>query len=167
MNGIDVALLIILVAFALRGYWRGFLRESFGVLALIAGVAAALQFTGWGVALVQERLPMPSAGQTGVVFVGIFVVTNLLVNLMGVLLHWLADASPLRPINRLGGALLGVAKGGVVLAIVLLFLQLFPIVQGANAHIEGSAVARPLVGVASDILRLGMRGAPSQSSSRS
>jgi len=159
MNSVDVALLLILVAFALRGYWRGFFRESFGVLAMIAGVAAALQFTTWGVGMVQDRVPVPPAWQTGMMFVGIFMVVHAVVSLIGVVIDWFAGASRLWGINRFGGALLGVAKGSGILAVVLLFLHLFPVVPTADSHIMGSAVARPLVEVASDLLRLGVRGA--------
>ena len=41
--------------------------------------------------------------------------------------------------------LLGIAKGGVVLAAGLLFLHLLPVVPKADAQIMGSAIARPLV----------------------
>jgi len=157
MNGVDVALVFILMVFALRGYWRGLFRESFGLLALIAGVAAALQFTAPGVILAQDHAPLPPTLQTGIVFVGIFVVAYELVNLMGVLLDRLAGASRLWVVNHLAGALLGAAKGSVVLAGVLLFLHLLPVVPGADAHIMGSAVARPMVAVAGDVLRFGGR----------
>jgi membrane protein required for colicin V production len=166
MNGVDLALIVILGAFALRGYWRGFFRESFGVLALIAGMAAAQQFTAWGAAMVQGRVPLPPAAQTGVAFVLIFVVVHTVMNLIGVVLDRLAGASRLWGINRLAGAVLGVAKGGVVLAVVLLFLHLFPVTPAADVHIMGSAVARPLVAVASDVLRLGMRSTQPDSPSR-
>lgn len=157
MNGVDVVLVLILVVFALRGYWRGFFRESFGVLAVIAGVAAALQFTAPGTLVLQEYASLPPAVQTGVAFVGIFVVVYAIVNLIGALLDRLAGASRLWVVNHFAGALLGIAKGGVVLAAVLLFLHLLPVAPAADAHIMSSAIARPLVGAASDVLRLGGR----------
>jgi membrane protein required for colicin V production len=166
MNGVDLTLIVILGAFALRGYWRGFFRESFGVLALIAGMAAAQQFTASGEALVQGRVPLPPAAQAGVAFVGIFVAAHTVVNLIGVVLDRLGGASRLWGINRFAGAALGVAKGSVVLAVVLLFLHLLPVAPTADVHIMGSAVARPLVAVASDVLRLGMRGTEPNSPSR-
>jgi membrane protein required for colicin V production len=168
MNGVDLALILALAACALRGYWRGFFRESFGVLALIGGVAAALQFTALGAAMVQEHVAMslPPTVQSGVAFVALFVVAHTLVNLVGVVLDRLAGASRLRTINRLGGALFGVAKGGVVLAMALLFLHLLPVLPSADEHIMGSAVARPLVTAASNVLRLGAHSAQPESPSR-
>jgi membrane protein required for colicin V production len=160
MSGVDVALIAILAAFALRGYWRGFLRESFGVLALIAGMAAALQFADAGAVMLQERALLPPVAQAGVAFVGIFVMVYVLVKIIGALLDGLAGASRLWLINRLAGSLLGIAKGGVVLAAVLLFLHLLPLVPGLDVRIMGSSIARPMVEAASDILRRGGHDAP-------
>ena len=35
MNTVDLALAFLLAIGALRGYWRGFFRESFGLLAVV------------------------------------------------------------------------------------------------------------------------------------
>ena len=43
MNGIDVALVVLLLLCGLRGSWRGFFRESFGFAALLLGLLAALR----------------------------------------------------------------------------------------------------------------------------
>jgi len=155
MNGLDVALVIVLFVFALRGYWRGFFRESFGVLAVIAGLAAALQLAGLGALWLQERAALPAPIQNGAAFVGIFVIVYAIVNCIGVLLDRLTGASRLRVLQRLAGAVLGVAKGAAVLAAALLLLHLLPIVPAADTHIMGSVIARPLVGAAADVLRHG------------
>lgn len=152
MNGVDLALIVILVAFALRGYWRGFFRESFGLVALVAGVAGALQFSTMTTAMLQERVPLPPAVQTGVAFVGIFVVGYTVVNLIGVILDRLAGASRLWLINRLAGTVLGIAKGSVVLAVGLLFVHLLPLVPKADVLIMASVLGRPMVTVAGDVL---------------
>src|SRR5262245_56644510 len=104
MNSVDLALAMVLGVFALRGYWRGFFRESFGLLAVVGGSVAALRFTAPGAALVQQRLPLPSPLETGVAFIVIIVVVHTVVNLMGVLLDRLASALFLRRVNRLVGA---------------------------------------------------------------
>jgi uncharacterized membrane protein required for colicin V production len=41
VNRIDLILAIVLIVFALRGFWRGFSREFFGFIGLIGGVAVA------------------------------------------------------------------------------------------------------------------------------
>jgi membrane protein required for colicin V production len=167
MNGVDLAIILALVAFALRGYGRGFFRESFGLVALIAGVAAALRFSTAGTIMLQERLPLPPVAQTGVVFVGIFVLGYTVVNLIGVLVDRLVAGSRPWVINRLAGTVLGVAKGSVVLAVGLLFLHLLPLVPTADAHIMASAIGRPMVTAASDVLYCGGDEQPPGPRSRS
>src|SRR5262249_49779812 len=41
VNQVDALLLVLLTPFALRGFWRGFCRESFGLAGLLGGALAA------------------------------------------------------------------------------------------------------------------------------
>jgi membrane protein required for colicin V production len=163
MNGVDVALVVVLAACALRGWWRGFFRECFGLLALIVGVAAALRFTAGGEAALQPHLRLPSPVGAGVAFVVIFVVVHGLMNAAGVLLSRLTQTGASGAINGAGGAVLGAGKGAVVVAFLLLFLHLFPLVSTLDPHVMGSAIGRPLVGAASSAIRI---GTPTDSASR-
>jgi membrane protein required for colicin V production len=160
MGSADAAIAVILALFALRGFWRGFFRESFGLAGLIVGVLAALRFTEVGEAALQPYLKLPPPIPAGIAFVAIFVVVHTALNLLGVLLDWAAGASVLRRINDLAGAVLGVAKGAVVLAVVFLFLHLFPIAGTVEGHIMRSSLGRPLVAAASAFLRLGLKTGP-------
>jgi membrane protein required for colicin V production len=157
MNGVDLALGLLLAVCALRGYWRGFFRESFGLLALVGGVAAAVRFTTLGASALQHYLRLPAAVDAGLAFVAIFVIVHTIVNLIGVLLDRLTAALFLRGINRLAGAALGAGKGAAVLALVLLFFHLFPIIPELDGQIMRSTIGRPLVNVAGDVIRLGLQ----------
>jgi membrane protein required for colicin V production len=159
MNPIDVALAFLLLLCALRGYWRGFFRECFGLLALITGIIAAVRLTAPGAALLQQYARLPAPVQTGLSFVVIFVVVHTVVNLVGVLLDRLAAALFLRGINRVAGAALGTAKAAVVLSFVLLLLHLFPVVPSLDGHIMTSTLGRPLVTAAGNVVRLGLQTA--------
>jgi len=157
MNGVDLALALLLAVCALRGYWRGFFRESFGLLALIAGIAAAARFASLGAGVLQDYVRLPAAVDAGLAFVAIFVIVHTLVNLIGVLLDRLSAALFLRGINRLAGAALGAGKGAAVLALVLLFFHLFPVIPELDGQIMSSSIGRPLVNVAGDVIRLGLQ----------
>lgn len=158
MNSVDLALAALLLLCALRGYWRGFFRESFGLLALVGGVVAATELSAAGVVLLHEYVQLPPVFETGAVFVAIFVVVHTAINLLGVLLDRLAGALFLRGITRLTGAVLGAAKGAAVLAFVLLFLHLFPVVPKLDVEIMNSSVAPPLMTAATRVIRLGLHG---------
>ena len=162
MNGVDLGLGVLLTLCALRGYWRGFFRESFGLLALVAGVAAAARFAALGAGVLQHYLHLPAAVDAGLAFVAIFVIVHTVVNLVGVVLDRLTAALFLRGINRLAGAALGAGKGAAIIALVLLFFHLFPVVPDLDGQIMGSSLGRPLVNVASDVIRLALQPAAPQ-----
>ncbi len=156
MNGVDLALGLLLAVCALRGYWRGFLRESFGLLALIVGIAAAVRFAAIAAVAVQRYVHLPAAVDAGLAFVAIFVIVHTLVNLIGVLLDRLTGALYLRGINRLAGAAFGAGKAAAVLALILLFFHLFPVIPELDGQIMSSSIGRPLVSAAGDVVRRGL-----------
>jgi len=160
MSPVDLALAILLLFFALRGYWRGFFRESFGFAALIVGIAAALRFTPIGEEAILQYVRLPPPMPTGIAFVGIFVVVHTLVNFIGVLLDWAAAASVLRYANGIGGAIFGAAKGALIVAFLLLLLHLFPLAAQLDTRVMHSVVGRQLVSAASGLIRVGIRATP-------
>lgn len=157
MNPIDVALVILLLLCALRGFWRGFFRESFGFLGLIVGLGGALRFSEMGAAALVPYLPLPSTALLGIAFVGIFMVAYTSLNLFGLLLETLIGGSMLKRANQLAGVLFAVAKGGAILALVLLFFHLFRVVPALDQRIMESRVARPMIAAAESVIHAGMR----------
>ncbi len=159
MNIVDVILAIVLAIFALRGYWRGFFRESFGLLALFGGIAAAMRFATEGAELLEPYLSLPIVRE-GISFVAIFVLCHAVVTLFGVLLDRLASAASLGLANHAVGALVGAAKGAGLAAFVLLFLHLFPLMATLDARISESRLAPPLITAAGNVVRFGLDTAP-------
>ena len=157
MNPVDIALLALLGVCAIRGFWRGFFRECFGFFGLVAGIAAALRFADEGAAVVAGYIELPRATGSAVAFIGIFMLVHTLTSLVGLLLDQLASTATLRGVSRLAGAAFGVGKGGAVLAFVLLFLHLFPVVPVLDQQIRESRIAPPLVSLAGNVIRAGLR----------
>lgn len=157
MNVVDAVLVVLLLVFAIRGFWRGFFRESFGLLGIVLGLAAALRLADGGAALLSRvgALPLPMTARLGVAFVGIFVLVDTALILTGLLFDRLLGSGVMRNLNRAGGALFGLAKGAALLAFVLLFFHLFPVVPGFDERLMASQVAHPMVSVAGSVLRAG------------
>ena len=155
MNGVDIVLVVILAGCAVRGWWRGLFRECFGLIALVVGVAAALRLSGAVEAALQPRFHVPAPVAAGVAFVSVFVVVHGTINVVGMLLSRLAARTSLGVVNSTSGAVLGAAKGGVVLAFVLLFLHLFPVTSLLDPKLMASSIGRSLVAVASNAIRVG------------
>jgi uncharacterized membrane protein required for colicin V production len=157
MSGIDVALVLLLILSALRGLFRGLLREGFGFTGLVVGLLAAMAFADDGARLLVSRVELPQAASLGIAFVGVFVLVHALFTLFGLLIDRLI-ASPLtRLLNGAGGAVFGLAKGVAVLSFALLFLRLFPVVPGLDERIIASRVASPMASAAAAALRFGWR----------
>lgn len=153
MKEVDVALVGLLGIFALRGFLRGFFRESFGFLALVAGILCALQFTGVTGERLSRYITVFEAARPMIVFVGIFVLVHGAINLLGLLLDRIASSLLFLSVSRVTGAAFGVFKGAAVASFVLLFLHLFPVLPEIDRQIAESQFARPLVDVASTVVR--------------
>ena len=162
MNELDVALVVLLLLCALRGFWRGFFRESLGFAGLILALAAALRFCDAGAEFLAARVPaaaqLPPPGRVGVSFVVIFVIVQGTLNLLGLLLDRIVGSRAMYRASRIGGALFGAAKAGAVLAFVLLFLHVFPVVPRIEQRIVESRLAHSLVSIAGSVVRAGLAG---------
>ncbi len=155
MNTLDLVLLGLLVACALHGAWRGFFREGFSAAAILVGIAAAFEFTASGSAALEPFPALPIEVRTGVVFVAVFALAYSLVASVGFIADRFTAAALPTGLNAVGGAVFAIAKGSVLAAVVLLFVDLLPIFPGLSERITDSVVARPLVRLASTVLRGG------------
>jgi len=119
MTGFDYAVLAVIGLSALLGLWRGVASE---VLGLVAWVAAFFAARWWGGA-VGEMLPRmlsdPVWRQLSG-FVAVFVATLILFGLARLLFSRLLRAVGLGLADRLLGALFGVARGAVVVSVLVL-----------------------------------------------
>lgn len=156
MNLVDLALVVLLLLCALRGFWRGVVRESFGFAAFVAGLLAALRFAeplGGSLQSWEMLAALPDAARVGGAFVAVFLLVSAAVNLVGFVLDRLLGGGVLRALGRVAGGIFGVAKGAAVLAFVLLFFHLFPFVGGLDERLAGSRLAPPLIAAADGLLR--------------
>lgn len=160
MSGLDAALLVLLFLGALRGLWRGFLRECFGFAGLVLGLVVATRFADDAARLVSEQIMMPATASLGAAFVGLFVLVHTSFTISGLLGDRLVGTPVTRLLNGAGGGLFGLAKGALVLSFVLLFLKLFPVVAGFDERIIASPVANPMASAAATALRLGWQAPP-------
>jgi membrane protein required for colicin V production len=154
VNQVDVLVLILLVPFALRGYWRGFCRETFALAGLVGGALAAVAF-GPGVAhgLRVEKL-IPDASAPFVAAAVIFIAVWVGAAVAGAVVARVARALLLGGVDRAGGALFGSAKGAALLGFMLLLLvRVAPAPLGEI--VDSSSLGRPLMALAQGVLQAG------------
>ena len=123
MNGADVAVLVGLGLFAVRGYRAGFVNEFLSLAAALAGLAAAFRWTGKVVPRVADVVPGSSNMDTSLVFLGIFAIALYLGRKVAVFIKrmWVSVGSS--PTNRMAGMSFGFFKGMVLIGLTLIALR--------------------------------------------
>ncbi|MCX7692048.1 CvpA family protein [Tepidimonas taiwanensis] len=125
MAVVDVILLAVLAASVLLGVWRGLLYEVLSVLAwVVAFVVAqrwALAVAGW--------LPLQGWSDPlryGAGFALTFVVVAFVGGWVAALARRGAEATGVRPVDRVLGGVFGLLRGGLILAGVALLVHQTP-----------------------------------------
>jgi membrane protein required for colicin V production len=144
VNQVDALLLVFLVPFALRGWWRGLLREFSALAGLIGGVLVAAAFEPMVAAIVVERRLLPPVAAGVAAFLGLFLAVYVAANLAGALADRLARTLLLGGLNRMAGIVFGLAKGAVVLGFGLSLVQRLAPSRAIDELIASSQLGRPL-----------------------
>jgi membrane protein required for colicin V production len=135
MNPLDWLLAVLLVYSTIRAAMRGLVRELFALGGLLVGFVLAC----WYYRAVAEFLRGLVNSEPLADFCGFLLITSLVMvaaTLVGTLVRRAASAIGLSPLDRLGGAAFGVARGTVLGVALLLavtaFLPTAPWVEGSK-----------------------------------
>jgi membrane protein required for colicin V production len=146
---------VLLAPFAVRGFWRGFCREAFGLAGLVLGVVVAAAATApLSGALAGGGSELPWAARA-TIFVAVFLGVVLAANVLGGVADRIARALFLGGLNRLAGILFGSLKGGAALGFGLLLAERFAPSPALAHAIARSTLGRPLVALAAEVLEAG------------
>ena len=115
----DIIVIAILLILTIIGWWKGLVKQFFGLLGVIAGYVLALKFSLAGAKLLSGFHPTTARI---ISFIAIFLGCMLTAHLIGWLVGRLTSGPKLGFLNRVGGAFLGFIKGGVVVCILVLVL---------------------------------------------
>lgn len=126
LTGLDIVFLIVIVFMALRGVFRGFVREFMAMAAIILGIAVAVIFSGIAAVYIQ---PWVGAGAWShvIAFLALFLVTYLVVRIFENALNRLMEKINLESLDRALGFFLGVAEGLLLTFVGVLVLQVQPV----------------------------------------
>ncbi|HQV53025.1 MAG: CvpA family protein [Flavobacteriales bacterium] len=114
MNWVDWVIVVFLGYALVRGFFRGFFVELAGLVALVLGI--------WGAVMLNDKIAVligldPS--QEIISFLFTLVLIVLVVHIIGRVVTKLVDMVQLGFLNKLGGALLGIASKAFLLSLVL------------------------------------------------
>ena len=122
----DFVAVVVLVGCAVLGSRRGFFPELLDEVALIGGIVLAGALQASGVRLLDWLCETHNLAML-LQFLLVVTGTTMSVRLVARKLSAAVDKTALRPLNRLGGALLAVVKACIILGCGLLLLVRFPV----------------------------------------
>jgi membrane protein required for colicin V production len=154
VNQVDALLLVLLTPFAVRGWWRGFCRETFGLAGVIGGALMAAAWYGPVTdALVARGLPPIAAIPAAIA--AVFLAVTLVASVAGAVADRAVRAIFLGGANRMAGLVFGTLKGAAALGFLLLFCDRAALSPALAAQIGASRLGHPLMHLASGLLDAG------------
>ncbi len=125
MNYLDIIIAIILFLFGFKGLRKGLVIEVVTLLAFGVGIYGAMHFSDFTAEHLQEVMTIDPKYLNTVAFILTFILLVIAVNIIGRTVKKMVQAMNLGLFDRLGGFVVGVAKGVLLCsAVVLVFNNL-------------------------------------------
>jgi len=123
---IDYAIIGLIAISAILGITRGFVREVFSIAAWVAAIWVGLSFSRELSFYLRTLIEHP-AGRMAAAFAGLVVITLIVGGLVGFLVQQIINKTGLTGSDRLAGLVFGIARGMVVVAMLVLLAGLTPL----------------------------------------
>lgn len=124
MKAADWMILVVILASIIQAIRAGFFREAFGVVGLVLGYLLAAwkygSLAGWLESFLKSQAFSEVAG-----FLIIFLAITILASVAGRVARWAVKESGLSFLDRILGGALGLARGCLVVAVVLMAMTAF------------------------------------------
>lgn len=123
MNYLDIIILVLMFIFGIGGWRKGIIIEVTTLLALGLGLYGAFHFSDFTAAHLVKWVEISPKYLNLVSFIVTFIVVALVVNVVGRLVSSLVKNLNLGFIDRLGGFVLGIAKGVLLCSLLVMLLN--------------------------------------------
>jgi membrane protein required for colicin V production len=153
MNGIDIAILVVLCGFLLKGLLRGLFKEVCSLAGLFVGAFLAFRYHGPLADALLEQADIPAQIAVAICFTVLFLATMEFFMVLGFLLSRFVKLLFLGGFNRLIGGVFGLSQGVLLLAVVLFALSLRPLPWGMDSMMKGAYLAPPFVDLGDAVLK--------------
>lgn len=124
MPGADIAIIAVILISGLISLWRGFIKEALSLVVWLAALFISISFREPMALVLAPYIEAPSL-QIVVAFIILFVLTLIVGGLINHLIGHLVKASGLTGTDRFLGLIFGLARGVLVVLIVLMLLPKF------------------------------------------
>ena len=132
MNYLDIIIGIILIIFAYGGLKNGIIREAFSLAAFIGGIYGAIKLSDLVGQWLGKLINVSSDMMSVISFIVVFIALVLIIYWLGNLIAGVIESISLGFIDKLGGIAFGVAKGFLLVGIIILLLDFFGIKDALN-----------------------------------
>ena len=153
MNGIDIAILVILCGFLLKGLLRGLLKEVCSLAGLFVGAFLAFRYHGPLAEALLKQVDLPAEIAVAITFTVLFLATMIFFMVLGFLLSRIVKLLFLGGFNRLIGGFFGLSQGVLLLAVLLFALSLRPLPWGMDKVMKKAYLAPPFVDLGDAVLQ--------------
>lgn len=145
MNYLDIIIAIILFLFGFKGFRKGLVIEVVTFLAFGLGIYGAMRFSDFTAAHMQEYMEINPKHLNTIAFVLTFILLVIGVNILGKWVTNVIKALNLTFWNKLGGAVLGVAKGVLLCSIFLMVLNNFQLINVLKPEVREQSKLYPYI----------------------
>ncbi len=125
MNYLDIILLIPAAWWIFRGFSRGLIISLASLAGLVAGIYFAVYFSDFIGNWLAQQLHWQSRYMPQISFAITFLLVVIVIQIIGRIFHNAVDWAALGFLNRLAGAVLGLAKAIVFLSAILFIINTF------------------------------------------
>ncbi|MGU7781190.1 CvpA family protein [Burkholderia sp. PU8-34] len=119
LTAFDYAVLAVIVLSALRGAWRGFVSEIFGLIGWIAAIVIASRYVGHVVPYMPANWPGGALTQWVLAFALLVIGVVFVAGVANALLSRIAQVTGLGGIDRSLGMMFGLVRGAVLVVLLV------------------------------------------------
>lgn len=150
MSIFDIIVLGVIGVLALRGLWKGLARQAVGLAGVAAGYVIAMRFYR---PLASKFLTdfRPAMGNV-ISFFAIFIACIITASIIGWIAGRLMSTAGLGILNRIGGGILGGAKGCLIVSVAVMMLIAF--MPPHSSVFKGSGTMKYIQPIAGMVSRL-------------
>lgn len=123
MNAIDIVIIIPLLWGAYKGFTKGLIVEIASISALLLGVYGAIHFSGFIAKILIDKFGMTSQYTQVISFAIVFLGIVIIVFLIAKLISKLTEKIALGTVNKILGAVFGIAKFTLIVSIVFIIFN--------------------------------------------
>lgn len=129
-NWLDFAMIGVMGLSGVVGLVRGLVREVLSLVAWGFAIWVGVSFSGQATVYLEQAIPSPTA-RLAAAFGILFLLTLLVAGMIGFLLTRMLETTGLSGIDRLAGLLFGVARGVLIIAVLVFLARETPLPKEA------------------------------------